>query len=90
MFYVIEIFIFGTFHIATDFYNNKSHTSLCLVNNVFLFGQKEIVSVSCAPSSSITSFNHLIFYFLEAIFSGIFYIRKTLQSNLKILNAILF
>ena len=51
---------------------NKSHTSLCLVN-VFLFGQKEIISVSSTPGSSITSYNPFIFYFIGAILSSIFY-----------------
>ena len=52
---------------------NKSHTSLCLTNNVFLFGQKGITSVSSTPSSSITCYNPLIFYFIGAILSSTFY-----------------
>ena len=52
---------------------NKSHTSLCLTNNVFLFGQSVLISVSPTPSSSITSYNPVIFYFLGAILSSMFY-----------------
>ena len=52
---------------------NKSHTSLCLTNDVFIFGQKETISVSSNPGSSITSYNLVIFYFIEAILSSIFY-----------------
>ena len=44
---------------------NNFNTSLCLTNNVFWFSQKEIVSVSFTPSSSITSYNPLIFYFIQ-------------------------
>ena len=50
-----------------------SHTSLCVTNNVFFFGEKEIISVSFTPSSSITSYNPFIFYFIGAIISRIFY-----------------
>ena len=55
-----------------------------LTNNVFLFVQKKITSVSSTPSSSITSYNPLIFYFIGAIFSSIFLQTKNnliLQSN---------
>ena len=52
---------------------NKSHTSLCLTNNVFIFGRKETISLSSTPSSSITSYNLVIFYFMRAILSSIFY-----------------
>ena len=52
---------------------NKSHTSLCLTNNIFIFGQKETISVSSTPSSSITSYNLAIFYFIGAILSSIFH-----------------
>ena len=52
---------------------NKSHTPLCLTNNVFLFGQKETISIFTTPSSSITSYNLVIFYFIVAILSSIFY-----------------
>ena len=51
----------------------KSHTPLCLTNNVFLFGQMEAISVFTTPSSSITSYNLVIFYFIVAILSSIFY-----------------
>ena len=52
---------------------NKSHTSLCLTNNVFIFGQKETISISSTPSSSITSYSLVIFYFIGAILSRLFY-----------------
>ena len=52
---------------------NKSHLSLCLTDNVFILGQKETISVSSNPSSSITSYNLVIFYFIGAILSSIFY-----------------
>ena len=52
---------------------NKSHTSLCLTNNVFIFGRKETISLSSTPSSSKTSYNLVIFYFMRAILSSIFY-----------------
>ena len=52
---------------------NKSHTSLSLTNNVFLFVQKETISVSSTPGSFITSYNPLMFYFIGAILSSIFY-----------------
>ena len=51
---------------------NKSHTPLCLTNNVFLFGQKETISAASTPSSSITSYNPVIFHFIGAILSSIF------------------
>ena len=37
--------------------------SLCLTNNVFIFDQKETISVSSTLSSSITSYNLVIFFF---------------------------
>ena len=52
---------------------NKSKTSLCLANNIFLSGQKETISVFSTPSSFITSYNLVIFYFIGAILSNIFY-----------------
>ena len=39
----------------------------------FLFVQKETISVSATPSSFITSYNRLMFYFIGAILSNIFY-----------------
>ena len=44
-----------------------------MTNNVFTFGKKETISVSFTPSSSITSYNLVIFYFIGAILSSIFY-----------------
>ena len=41
--------------------------------NVFIFDQKETISVSSTPNSSITSYNLVIFYFKGAILSSIFY-----------------
>ena len=55
-----------------NIYINTSVRSLCLAN-VFIFDQKETISVSSTPSSSITSYNLVIFYFIGAIFSSIFY-----------------
>ena len=56
-----------------NIYINASHRALCLTNNVFIFDQKETISVSFTPSSSITSYNLVIFYFIGAILSRIFY-----------------
>lgn len=44
-----------------------------LDNNFFIWSKKDIISVTFTPSSSITSFNYLIFYFLGEIFSCLFY-----------------
>ena len=44
-----------------------------MTNNIFIFGQKETISVSSTPSSSITSYNLAIFYFIGAILSSIFH-----------------
>ena len=55
-----------------NIYINTSVRSLCLAN-VFIFDQKETISVSSTPSSSITSYNLIIFYFIGAILSSIFY-----------------
>ena len=55
-----------------NIYINTSVRSLCLAN-VFIFDQKETISVSSTPSSSITSYNLVIFYFIGAILSSIFY-----------------
>ena len=49
--------------------------SLCLIN-VFLFGQREIISFSSTPSNYITGYNPLIFYFIGAILSSIFTKKK--------------
>ena len=50
-----------------NIYVNTSHRSLCLTHNVFIFDQKETISVYSTPSSSITSYNLVIFYFIGAI-----------------------
>ena len=56
-----------------NIYVNTSHRSLSMTNNVFIFDQKETISVSSTPSSSITSYNLVIFYFIGAILSILFY-----------------
>ena len=43
------------------------------LSNVFIFDQKETISVSSTPNSSITSYNLVVFYFKGAILSSIFY-----------------
>ena len=65
-----------------NIYINTSVRSLCLAN-VFIFDQKETISVSSTPSSSITSYNLVIFYFIEP-FCQSFFTKKIiliLQSN---------
>ena len=56
--------------------NNKSQASLYLNNNVSLFDQEEIISVSTTPTITVTSYKSLIFLFIVAIFSSIFYKKK--------------
>ena len=67
-----------------------SHTSFYLNNNVFLFGQKETISVSSTPNSSITSYNHVIFYFIGAILSIIFYKKDNFNIKKQLLPFLLF
>ena len=70
------------------FYNNNFTRSKCCFDNiniyintsvrslsltVFIFDQKETFSISSTPSSSITSYNLVIFYFIGAILSSILY-----------------
>ena len=55
-----------------NIYISTSVRSLCLAN-VFIFDEKETISVSSTPSSSITSYNIVILYFIGAILSSIFY-----------------
>ena len=43
------------------------------MTNVFISDQKETIPVSSTPSTSITSYNLVIFYFIGAILSSIFY-----------------
>ena len=56
-----NIFYNNNFTIAKCCFENinvnidKSHTPLWLINSVFILGQKETISVSSTPSSSITS-----------------------------------
>ena len=50
--------IFDNFTCTTNSYLeniNKKQTSLCLTNNVFLFGQEEIIFVSTTPVNTMTS-----------------------------------
>ena len=51
---------------------NKSQTSLCPTNNVFLFGQEEIIPVSTTPVNTATSYKSFIFFLIAAIFSSIY------------------
>ena len=46
---------------SINIYINMSVRSLCLAN-VFIFDQKETISVSFTPNSSITSYNLFVFY----------------------------
>ena len=41
---------------------NKSQTSLCPTNNVFLFGQEQITSVSTTSVNTMASYKSLIFF----------------------------
>ena len=63
----------------------KSQTSLCLTNNIFLFGQEEINSVSITPVSTVTVYKSLIFFSMVDIFQ-IFFTKK---NPFKITNQIL-
>ena len=63
---------------------NKSQTSLCPTNNISLFGQEEIISVSTTPVSTVTTYKSLIFVFIVAIFSSIFYKKKKKLKSQKI------
>ena len=61
-----------------------SHTLLYLTNNVFLFGQKETISVSSTPSRSVTSYNHVITFISLEPFCQTFFTKKIiliLQNN---------
>ena len=62
---------------------NKLQASLCSTNNVFLFGQGEIISVSTTPGSTMTSYKSLIFCLIVTIFSSIFYKKIILKSQSK-------
>ena len=62
----------NNFTLLNNYFENFNE-SQCLTNNVFLFGQKEIISVSTTPSNTVTSYYGLSFYFMVAIFSSIFY-----------------
>ena len=64
---------FGNSFMLLNNYFENFNESLCLTNNVFLFGQKEIISISTTLSNTVTSYYRLIFYFMVAIFSSIFY-----------------
>ena len=45
---------------------NKSQTSLCLTNNVFLFGQEEIISVSNTPVNIVTNPIFLKYFYYKS------------------------
>ena len=57
--------------------SNKLQTLICLTNNVFLFGQEEIISVSTTTASTATSYLSLIFIFIIAFFQA-FLTKKSL------------
>ena len=69
---------------------NKSKTSLGPTNNVFLFGQKEIISVSTNPVSTVTSYKSLIFFFIVVIFSSTFYKKNHFKITKQILPFLIF
>ena len=92
LFYVIKIIFFITtilpfqnavLKILIEILISHKRTCFCLTNNFFTFGKKETISVTFTPSSSITSYNLVIFYFIGAILSSTFYkkIFLTLQNN---------
>ena len=62
----------NSFPLLNNYFENFNE-SLCLTNNVFLFGQKEVISVSTPLSNTVTSCYRLLFYFMVAIFSSILY-----------------
>ena len=89
----IAIVIFDNF-ICTNNFNsnftnsyleniNKSQASLCPTNNVLLFCQEEIISVSTIPDNTVTSYNSLILFSIVAILSSIFYKKIILKSQSK-------
>ena len=69
---------------------NKSQTSLCPTNNVFLFGQEEIISVSTTPGNTMTSYKSLIFFLIVTIFSSIFYKKNHFKITRQILPFLIF
>ena len=71
-------------------YFKNFNESLCLTNNVFLFGQKEIISVSTTLSNTVTSYYRLVFYFMVAIFSSIFYQMNNFKITRQILPFLIF
>ena len=60
------------------------------MSDVFLFGQKEIISVSTVLSNTVTSYYRLVFYFMVAIFSSIFYQMNNFKTTRQILPFIIF
>ena len=81
---------FGNNFTLLNNYFEKFNESLCLTNNVFLFGQKEIISVSTNPSNTVTSYYRLLFYFMVAIFSSIFYQMNNFKITRQILPFLIF
>ena len=85
---IFDNFIF-TKNFSSNFTNsyleniNKSQTLLHSTNNVFSFGQEELISVSATPASTVTNYKSLIFFSIVAIFSSIFYKKIILKSQTK-------
>ena len=69
---------------------NKSQTSLCPTNNVFLFGLEEIVSVSTTAVNTMTSYKSLIFFLIVTIFSSIFYKKSYFKITKQIFPFLIF
>ena len=97
------LFFIITITFNNSFYNNFGNSvtllnnyfknfneSLCLTNNVFLFCQKEIISVSTTLSNTVTSYYRLVFYFMVAIFSSIFYQMNNFKITRQILPFLIF
>ena len=85
---IFDNFIF-TKNFSSNFTNsyleniNKSQTLLHSTNNVFSFGQEELISVSATPANTVTNYKSLIFFSIVAIFSSIFYKKIILKSQTK-------
>ena len=79
----------NNFTLLNNYFENFNE-SLCPTNNVFLFGQKEIISVSTTPSNTVTNYYRLLFYFMVAIFSSIFYQMNNFKITRQILPFLIF
>ena len=68
MFFIITVAFNNSFYnnfgnnftLLNNYFENFNE-SQCLTNNVFLFGQKEIIFVSTTPSNTVTSYYGLFF-----------------------------